>query len=205
MQHSVHKLATVWLATPDPHRKEDRQGLATSDTRGPAMRRSTRGGPERVLRTRRRCPQHCTPRGLHSSRGGRSAPHAAVGLPRTGQSLGHGRCHATSTNEHCTRCGLHSSVRQLACPDGHRDPCQVVCQLHAAARLPQTCRSPGHSVPCQVPRMPPWASPGLAGPGAQTRPATSTSDMGQHSSCQPDLPHRVPALSSRIRFAKSSS
>jgi hypothetical protein len=35
-----------------------------------------------------------------------------------------------------------------------------------------------------VPRMPPWASPGLAGPGAQTRPATSTNDMGQHSSCQ---------------------
>ena len=108
------------------------------------------GGPERVLRTRRRCPQHCTPRGLHSSRGGRSAPHAAVGLPRTGQSLGHGRCHATSTNEHCTRCGLHSSVRQLACPDGHRDPCQVVCQLHAAARLPQTCRSLGHSAQCQL-------------------------------------------------------
>ena len=61
------------------------------------MRRSTRGGPERVLRTRRRCPQHCTPRGLHSSRGGRSAPHAAAGLPRTRQSLGHGRCHAIST------------------------------------------------------------------------------------------------------------
>ena len=34
------------LAAPDPHRKEDRQGLAISDTSGPAMRRSTRGGPE---------------------------------------------------------------------------------------------------------------------------------------------------------------
>ena len=44
MQHSVHKLATVWLATPDPHRKEDRQGLSISDISGPAMRRSTRGG-----------------------------------------------------------------------------------------------------------------------------------------------------------------
>ena len=37
--------ATVRLATPDPH-EEDRQGLAISDTSGPAMRRSTRGGPE---------------------------------------------------------------------------------------------------------------------------------------------------------------
>ena len=73
------------------------------------------GGPERVLRTRRRRPQHCTRRGLHSARGGRSAPHAAVGLPRTGQSLGHGRCHATSTNEHCTRRGLHSSVWSANC------------------------------------------------------------------------------------------
>ena len=44
-----------------------------------------------------------------------------------------------------------------------------------------------------MPRMPPWASPGLAGPAAQTCPATSTNDMGQPSSCQPDLPHRVPA------------
>ena len=31
MQHSVNTLATVWLATPDPHRKEDRQGLSISD------------------------------------------------------------------------------------------------------------------------------------------------------------------------------
>ena len=28
-------------------------------------------------------------------------------------------------------------------------PFRLVCQLHAAARLPQTCRSLGHSVPCQ--------------------------------------------------------
>ena len=47
MQNSVNKFATVWLAAPDPHRKEDRQGLAISDTSGPAMRRSTRGGGQR--------------------------------------------------------------------------------------------------------------------------------------------------------------
>ena len=130
------------------------------------------GGPERVLRTRRRCPQHCTPRGLHSSRGGRSAPHAAVGLPRTGQSLGHGRAlppalshtvpdaGSTVASANCMHCKpVIPGVPCQCLPCGHRVPCQAVCPVvtgcHAKC-LPTACRCEHctrrglHSSVCQL-------------------------------------------------------
>jgi hypothetical protein len=154
-QCSVHKLATVWLATPDPHRKEDRQGPFNSDTRKPAMRRSTRR-PERGLRTRRRRPPHCTRCGVHSARGGYSAPHAAVGLPRTGQSLGHGRALPPALTNTAPDAGSTvPSCQQTACR------CEAPADLpvsraqrampsapHAAVGLPRTGRSRGTDAPC---------------------------------------------------------